>query len=99
MTAAKLPRMRTRRDVPRLRALGGLVATLLLIGALAPQSALAQIVDIPPAKDELAPADNWTYKMMAALAVLAGVLLLATLLGYVVKARGFKANAKRGGSK
>ena len=31
--------------------------------------------------------------------VVAVVLLLATVVGYVVKARGFKANAKRGGSK
>ncbi|HVF19617.1 MAG TPA: hypothetical protein VNA14_05185 [Mycobacteriales bacterium] len=83
----------------RLRALGGLVGTLLLLGALAPQVALAQIVDIPPGSDDLGAADNWTYKLMAALALGAVLLLLATVVGYVVKARGFKANAKRGGSK
>jgi len=83
----------------QLRALGGLLGTLLLVGVLAPQSALAQVVDIPPSNDDLGTADNWTFKLMAALAALAVVALLGTLVGYVVKARGFKANAKRGGSK
>lgn len=82
----------------RLRALAVLVATVALALA-APGVALAQVVDIPPPTEDLGPADNWTYKLMAALAALAGVLLLATLVGYVVKAREFKANAKRGGTK
>jgi len=83
----------------RLGALGGLVGTMVLLGALSPQSALAQVVDIPPPTEDLGPADNWTYLMMGALTALAVLLLLATFVGYVVKARGFKANAKRGGSK
>ena len=87
------------RLVSRLGALGLVLATLTLVGLVAPEAALAQVVDIPPASDELAPADNWTYKLMAALAALAALVLLATAVGYVVKARGFKANAKRGGSK
>jgi len=83
----------------RLRALGLVVATIALVGLTTPHAAIAQVVDIPPANDDLAPADNWTYKLMAALAALAAVVLLATAVGYVAKARGFKANAKRGGSK
>ncbi len=83
----------------RLRALTGLLTALVLAGVLSPQAALAQVVDIPPTREELAPADNWTYKLMLALAAGAVLLLLLTLVGYVVKARDFKANAKRGGSK
>ncbi|HVE63373.1 MAG TPA: hypothetical protein VNB94_06190 [Mycobacteriales bacterium] len=83
----------------RPRALAAAVVTLVLVGLVAPQSALAQVVDIPPPQNDLAPADNWTYKLMGALAALAAVVLLATVVGYVVKARGFKANAKRGGTK
>lgn len=83
----------------RLRGYGVAVVTIVLLGFAAPQSALAQVVDIPPPSEDLAPADNWTFLLMAALAAGAGVLLLATVVGYVVKARGFKANAKRGGSK
>ncbi|HVE99689.1 MAG TPA: hypothetical protein VNA12_10975 [Mycobacteriales bacterium] len=82
----------------RPRALGVLLLTI-AVAALAPRAALAQVVDIPPPAEELGAADNWTYKMMMALAALAALLLLASLVGYVVKARGFKANAKRGGSK
>ena len=74
-----------------------LAAIALAIGA--PGTALAQVVDIPPPAEELGAADNWTYKMMWALAVLAALLLVATMVGYVAKAREFKANAKRGGSK
>lgn len=82
----------------RLRALGVLLATLALAVA-APRTALAQVVAIPPPAEELGPADNWTYKLMWALAALAAVLLLATMVGYVAKARDFKANTKRGGTK
>ena len=87
------------RMTSRVRALGALVGTVVLLGALAPQAARAQVVDIPPPTEELGAADNWTYKLMAALAAGAVLLLVATVVGYVVKARGFKANAKRGGSK
>lgn len=83
----------------RLSALAAALTTFVLVGLVAPGSALAQVVDIPPASDDLAPADNWTYLLMTALAALGAVVLLATLVGYVVKARGFKANAKRGGAK
>ena len=83
----------------RIRALAGLLTTLVLVGVITPQAALAQVVDIPPSREELAPADNWTYKLMLALAAGALLLLLATVVGYVVKAREFKANARRGGSK
>ncbi len=83
----------------RLRPLAVAVTSLVLIGLIAPQAAFAQVVDIPPSQEDLTPADNWTYKLMAALAALAVFVLLATVVGYVVKARGFKANAKRGGSK
>lgn len=82
----------------RVRALGLLLGSVVLVLA-APRAALAQVVDIPPPADELGAAENWTYKLMWALAVGAAVLLLATVVGYVAKSREFKANTKRGGTK
>lgn len=92
--------MPSRRSYPsRVTALTGLVVTLVLVGSLSSPAALAQVVDIPPGSEELGTSDNWTFKLMAALAALSLLVLLGTVAGYVVKARGFKDNAKRGGAK
>ena len=76
------------------RALTLLATTLLLL----PGKAYAQ-PNIPPGHRDLGNGRPWTYvfgKMIlaAGLALLVGLVLL-----YLVKARGFRANAKRGGSK
>lgn len=55
--------------------------------------------DIPPNHHDVLNGKPWTY--VFAKMVLAGALLLfvAVVLGYLVKAREFRANQKRGGAK
>ncbi len=85
--------MRTR---PSYRAVTALVATMLLV---APASAMAQLVDPPPTRDELEPGKPWSYQMMTALLYLAVLTTVAVAIGYIAKARAFGANQRRGGSK
>lgn len=84
--------MPTRRAA-RLTAL--LVATLLLAGAPIAHAQPAP----PPPVPELEPPHPWTYQVMEALALLAGITVLALAVGYLVKAREFRMNQRRGGSK
>ena len=55
--------------------------------------------DIPPSHKDLENGRPWTY--VFAKMVLAGALLLlvAVVLGYLVKSREFRANQRRGGAK
>ncbi len=82
--------MLTRRPFPVLAALLG----TLLSGA----PAWAQPAPPPTVKD-LSPASPWTYVMGMGVVVLAVLLLAGLVLGYLVKAREFRANLRRGGSK
>ena len=74
-------------------------AVALLTTFLLAAPASAQVVDPPPPADEVGYTDNWTYVVMPLLgwAALAFTALIA--VGYVLKAREFKANQRRGGSK
>ena len=56
-------------------------------------------VDAPPPLNEIRNGRPWTYQFGKG--ILAGALLLvvAVVLGYLVKSRDFRANQKRGGSK
>lgn len=53
----------------------------------------------PPTQKDLKPPHPWTYLVMESLALLAAVVLVAVALGYLVKARDFRANQRRGGAK
>ncbi len=53
----------------------------------------------PPPVDQLSPERPWTYLMGKALLAMGVLLLVAVVLGYLVKAREFRANVRRGGSK
>jgi heme/copper-type cytochrome/quinol oxidase subunit 2 len=75
-----------------------LVVALVSLLLLAP-AASAQIVDIPEPKNKIGERDNWTFLATKGLMAIAALVLVATAVGYVVKSREFRANAKRGGSK
>lgn len=77
------------------------VALSVLTGLLVtiPQAAYAQPKELPPLREELRASTPWTYWMARALLLGAILIVLATLLGYVVKGREFRANQRRGGSK
>jgi hypothetical protein len=55
--------------------------------------------DIPPPHKELENGRPWTYVFGKMILAGALALLVAIVLGYLVKSREFRANAKRGGSK
>jgi H+/gluconate symporter-like permease len=77
------------------RAASVLATTLLL--ALS-GAAYAQ-PDIPPSHNDLPNGRPWTYQFGRMILAGALLLLVAIVLGYLVKSRQFRANAKRGGSK
>jgi hypothetical protein len=79
------------------RALTVLATTLLLAGAL-PGTAWAQ-PDIPPNHHDILNGRPWTYVFAKMIMAAALALLVAIVVGYLVKSREFKANQKRGGSK
>lgn len=85
-----------------LRALGLTLMTGLLVTvpqvAFAGSRVLAQ-KEVPPPYDELQAAKPWTYWMAWAVFWLGVLIVVATVLGYAVKGREFKANQRRGGSK
>ena len=74
---------------------------VLALGLLlvSPATALAQIVDNPPPANELEYDGSWTPVMPKALVPVGALIVVGLIVGYVVKAREFKANARRGGSK
>ena len=76
------------------RALTLIAATLLLL----PGTAFAQ-PDIPPGRRDLSNGRPWTYQFAKMILAAALLMTVALVVGYLVKARGFRANAKRGGSK
>lgn len=59
----------------------------------------AQVVEIPDPQSKIGERDNWTFPVTKVLMGAAVLVLVATAVGYVVKSREFRANAKRGGSK
>lgn len=73
-----------------------LFTTTLLLAMAGVASAQAQL---PPPVSELENGRPWTYQFGKM--ILAGALLLvvAVVLGYLVKSREFRANQRRGGSK
>jgi H+/gluconate symporter-like permease len=54
---------------------------------------------LPPTYNELQAQKPWTYWMAKALLLGAVLLVAAVILGYLVKARQFRENQRRGGSK
>jgi hypothetical protein len=85
------------------RAVALSVVTALLVTlpqvAHAAGQVLAQPKEVPTKYEDLRASTPWTY--LLAYALLAGAVLIvaATLLGYLVKGREFRANQRRGGSK
>jgi hypothetical protein len=77
------------------RTLTVLTTTLLLTLSGA---AYAQPVPPPPLK-EIKNGRPWTYKFADMILAAALALLVAVVVGYLVKSRDFRANQKRGGSK
>lgn len=75
-----------------------LLVTSLVLTALG-GSAHAQGLDLPPPNEELGYADSWVKYMPEALMLFSGLIVVAMVVGYVAKAREFKANQKRGGAK
>lgn len=69
--------------------------TLLLLMAGAAQAQ----PDIPPGHRELENGRPWTYQFGKMILAGALALLVAVVLGYLVKSREFRANQRRGGSK
>ncbi|HEX8001875.1 MAG TPA: hypothetical protein VF519_04190 [Mycobacteriales bacterium] len=55
--------------------------------------------DIPPPHHDLENGRPWTYQFGKMILAAALALLLAVVLGYLVKSREFRANQRRGGSK
>jgi len=55
--------------------------------------------DIPPSHKELENGRPWTYQFGKMILAAALLLLVAVVLGYLVKSREFRANQRRGGSK
>jgi H+/gluconate symporter-like permease len=55
--------------------------------------------DIPPSYKELENGRPWTYQFGKMILAGALLLLVAVVLGYLVKGREFRANQRRGGSK
>ncbi|HEU0132513.1 MAG TPA: hypothetical protein VFQ85_16125 [Mycobacteriales bacterium] len=78
------------------RALTVLATTLVL--ALAGAPAYAQ-PDLPPNIHDLHNGRPWTYQFGKMILAGALLLLVAVVLGYLVKSREFRANQRRGGSK
>jgi protein-S-isoprenylcysteine O-methyltransferase Ste14 len=72
------------------------LATSLLL--LVSGTAFAQ-PDIPPGHKDLKNGRGWTYDFGWMILTGALLMLVAVVLGYLVKSRDFRANAKRGGSK
>jgi ABC-type Fe3+ transport system permease subunit len=91
--------------VPRrvLRAVALSVMTVLLItipqAAHAAGQVVAQPKELPPKYEDLRASTPWTYLLAYALLAGAVLMIIATLLGYLVKGRQFRANQRRGGSK
>ena len=73
-----------------------LLTTTLLLGLSG--AAYAQ-PDIPPNHHDLLNGKPWTYVFGKMILAAALALVAAVVLGYLVKARDFRANQKRGGSK
>lgn len=55
--------------------------------------------DIPPNHHDILNGKPWTYVFARMILVAALALVAVVVLGYLVKAREFRANQKRGGSK
>ena len=55
--------------------------------------------DIPPNHHDLLNGKPWTYVFGKMILALALAMVVAVVLGYLVKARDFRANQRRGGSK
>ena len=55
--------------------------------------------DIPPPHADLENGRPWTYQFGKMILAGALLLLVAVVLGYLVKSREFRANQRRGGSK
>jgi hypothetical protein len=100
------PQRRTYDSAMRLRRLtralaltvmGWLVVTLPQ-AAYASSRVVAQKV-VPPSYNDLHAAEPWTYWMAKALFLVGVLIVLATVVGYVVKSREFAQNQRRGGSK
>lgn len=70
-----------------------LTLVLLLAGAAQAQP------DIPPGHRELENGRPWTYQFGKMILAGALALLVAVVVGYLVKSRDFRANQRRGGSK
>lgn len=81
--------------MPRRHALAALSATLLLVlsGVATAQP------DIPPSHKDLENGRPWTYQFGKMVLALALLMVVALVLGYLVKARDFRANQRRGGAK
>jgi hypothetical protein len=73
--------------------------TALVVVGLGAPAAHAQVVDIPEPTSKIGEVDNWSFDVVPVLLGAAVLLVVATAVGYVVKAREFKANQRRGGSK
>jgi ABC-type Fe3+ transport system permease subunit len=86
-----------------LRAVVLSVVTALLVtlpqAAHAAGEVIAQPKELPPKYEDLRASTPWTYLMAYALLLGAVLIVVATLLGYLVKGRQFRANQRRGGSK
>ena len=80
------------------RSAHAVVLALISLVLLAP-AASAQVVELPDPQSKIGERDNWTFVATKGLMAIAAVVLIATAVGYVVKSREFRANAKRGGSK
>ncbi|MCA1823071.1 MAG: hypothetical protein ABR520_12270 [Mycobacteriales bacterium] len=89
----------------RTRRFGALLTTTLALVLLAPMRAADAMTrllgqpEAPPPVGELGAPKPWTYWMARALMLGAGAALAGTVLLYVVKARSFRPNQRRGGTK
>ncbi|MDQ1710657.1 MAG: hypothetical protein QOE45_107 [Frankiaceae bacterium] len=88
--------MSPRHPVRAASVLATTVATTLLLAFCG--TAFAQ-PDIPPGHKDLKNGRPWTFKFNDMIVAGAVLLLVAIVVGYLVKSRDFRANAKRGGSK
>jgi len=66
---------------------------------LAMTSAAYAQPDIPPPHNDLRNGRPWTYQFGKMILAGALLLLVAVVLGYLVKSRDFRTNQRRGGSK
>jgi H+/gluconate symporter-like permease len=76
-----------------------LLRVLPLTLLLATTSAAFAQPDIPPGHRELENGRPWTYQFGKMILAGALLLLVAVVVGYLVKSREFRANQRRGGSK